>query len=104
MLGASQLLFDLFKNKNLEAYPDDVLRRHIQMAVAEAGPRGFRIKKMKVSNRHHIDGAVALAMACYEAVSSGGVDISIPVIIGNPYSANKHRPEDNVLPFPLRTG
>lgn len=103
MLSASQLLFDLFKNKNLEVYPDDVLRRHIQMAVAETGPRGFRIKKVKVSNRHHIDGAVALAMACHEAVASGGVDTSIPVIIKSPYKVETHKPEEAHLPFPLRS-
>lgn len=104
MLSASQLLFDLLKNKNLEAYPEEVLRKHIQMAVAEAGPRGFRIKKGKVNARHHIDGAVALAMACHEAVSSGGVDISIPVIIRSPYTVKTQIPlEETFIPYPLRT-
>jgi phage terminase large subunit-like protein len=103
MLSASQLLFDLFRNKNIEAYPDEVFRRHIQMAVAEATARGYRIKKGKTSSRHHVDGAVALAMAAHEAVSSGGVDISIPVVIRSPYSQTNVRPEDAVLPFPLRS-
>lgn len=104
MLAASQLLFDLLKGKNVEAYPDDVLRRHIQMAVAVTGPRGFRIVKNKVSARHHVDGAVALAMACHEAVSTGGVDISVPIVIRNPYAPKTIiSPEENNIPFPLRT-
>lgn len=86
MTSASQLLFDLFKNRNLEMYPLDDLRRHIQMAVAETTARGFRIVKNKVNKRHHIDGAIALAMACYEAVTNGGVDISIPVMLNSPFS------------------
>lgn len=102
MLSASQLLYDLFKNKNLEAYPDEVLRRHIQMAVAESGPRGFRLKKPKVNASHKIDGAVALAMACYDAVSIGGVDLSVPVIIKSPYRKDITNEEDKYLPFELR--
>jgi phage terminase large subunit-like protein len=86
MTAASQLMFELFKNRNLEAYPDDELRRQIQMAVAESNSRGFRIVRAKVSKRHHIDAAIALAMACYEAVTNGGVDTSIPLIIRSPYS------------------
>lgn len=102
MLEASQLLYDLFKTKNMEAYPDETLRKHIQMAVAEASARGFRIVKNKVSARHHIDGAVALAMACHGAVQGGGVDTSIPLIIKSPYT----RPYENAqkdLPWELQT-
>jgi hypothetical protein len=106
MTSASQLLYDLFKNKNFEAYQDDEYRRHIQMAVAETNSRGFRIVKNKVSRRHFIDAAIATAMAAYEAVNSGGVDISIPVIIASPFSdatAWGPEPEENKLPFELRT-
>ncbi len=104
MIAASQLLFDLLKNKNLEAYPDDTLRRHIQMAVAESNSRGFRIVKTKTSSKHHIDGSIALAMACHEAVSSGGVDLSIPVIIRSPYPdmAKLAQEANKDIPFPLR--
>jgi phage terminase large subunit-like protein len=106
MTAASQLLYDLFKNKNIEAYPDDELRRHIQMAVAETNSRGFRIVKSKVSKRHYIDGAVALAMAAYEAVNQGGVDISIPVVIESPFSdatAWNVPAEETKLPFALQS-
>jgi hypothetical protein len=105
MTAASQLLYELFKNNNLETYPDDDLRRHVQMAVAETTSRGFRIVKSRVSKRHQIDGAIALAMACFTAVNSGGVDISQPVIIASPYSdatAWGPEPEENKLPFALR--
>jgi phage terminase large subunit-like protein len=106
MTSASQLLYDLYKNKNFEAYHDDEYRRHIQMAVAETNSRGFRIVKNKVSRRHFIDAAIATAMAAYEAVNSGGVDISIPVVIASPYSdatAWGPVPEQAKLPFPLQT-
>lgn len=86
MTAASQLLYDLFKNNNLEAYPDETLKRQIQMAVAETTSRGFRIVKAKTTKRHHIDAAIALAMAAYDAVNNGGVDTSIPLIIRSPYS------------------
>jgi phage terminase large subunit-like protein len=86
MVMASQLLFDLLRNRNLEAYPADDLRRHLQMAVAETSARGFRIVKNKISKRHHIDGAVSLAMASYDAVSNGGADISVPVRLDSPFS------------------
>jgi len=102
MLEASQLLYDLFKNKNMQAYPDETLRKHIQMAVAEASSRGFRIVKNKVSARHHIDGAVALAMACHGAVQGGGVDTSIPLIIKSPFS-RVTEDEQRDLPWELRT-
>jgi phage terminase large subunit-like protein len=104
MTAASQLLYDLFKNNNLEAYPDDTLKRQIQMAVAETTSRGFRIVKTKMSKRHHIDAAIALAMACYEAVQNGGVDISIPVMIRSPYyDMTALEPEEDMsVPFELR--
>ncbi len=106
MTAASQLLYDLFKNKNFEAYPDEEYRRHIQMSVAETNSRGFRIVKNKVSKRHFIDAAVATAMASYASVNSGGVDISIPVVIESPFSdasAWNIGPAEQKLPFPLQS-
>jgi len=105
MTAASQLLYELMKARNLEAYPNNELRRHIQMAVAETTNRGFRIVKDKASKRHHIDGAIALAMAAYDAVSNGGVDVSQPIVIRSPYSdatAWEAEPE-NGIPFELRS-
>jgi len=86
LISGSQLLFELLKNRNVEAYPAPDLRKHVQMAVAKTTQRGFRIVKDKVSKRHHVDGAVALMMACYAAVSGGGVDISQPVVLASPFS------------------
>lgn len=104
MVKASQLLFDLLRNRNLEAYPADDLRKHLQMAVAETSNRGFRIVKGKVSKRHHVDGAVALAMAAYDAVENGGVDISIPVKLESPFSDMTVLKNTNQshIPFALR--
>ena len=105
MIAASQLLYDLLKNRNLEAYPDETIRRHIQMAVAESNSRGFRIVKTKTNAKHHIDAAIALAMACYAAVDSGGVDISIPLIIRSPYPDMQQLAAEynKDIPFELRT-
>lgn len=101
MTAASQLLFDLFKNRNIEMYPSAELRRHIQMAVAETTSQGFRIVKNKAQKKHHMDAAVALAMACYEAVSNGGVDISVPVVMTSPYSdMTDYGPKDITPTFP----
>lgn len=103
MTAASQLLFDLFKNRNVEMYPAEDLRKHLQMAVAETTSQGFRIVKNKVSKRHFVDGAVSMAMACYEAVSNGGVDISIPVMLSSPFSdMTVHSPRDVTVPFPFQ--
>lgn len=103
MTAASQLLFDLFKNRNIEMYKADDLRKHLQMAVAETTSQGFRIVKNKVSKRHFVDGAVSLAMSCYEAVSNGGVDISVPVTLNSPFSdMTVYKPKDLTVPFPFQ--
>lgn len=106
MVAASQLLFDLFKNRRIYSYYDEELFNHLRMAVAETTSRGFRIVKSKVSRRQKIDGAIALAMACYDSVQNGGVDISIPVIIRSPWEdrtawSNDYDQQD--IPFELRT-
>jgi phage terminase large subunit-like protein len=105
MTAASQLMFDLFKNRHMEMYHDDDIRRHLQLSVAETTAQGFRIVKNKISKRHHIDAAVALAMASYEAVSNGGVDISIPVVLSSPFSdMTDFGPKEDkpYIPFELR--
>jgi phage terminase large subunit-like protein len=106
MTSASQLLFELFKNNNMELYHDDVMRRHIQMAVAETTSRGFRIVRSKVSKKHQIDSAIALAMACYDAIKNGGVDVSQPLVIASPFSDATMwgtDPSQRDIPFALRS-
>ena len=104
MIAASGELYNRLKSRRLEAYEDADMRRHIQMSVAESTARGFRIVKSRVSKRHHIDGAIALAMAVYEAVINGGVDISIPVTIESPFSDMTIPTEKEMeLPFELRS-
>jgi hypothetical protein len=104
MTAASQALYDVLKFNTLEVYPDEELKRHVQMAVAEEAGRGFRIVKEK-NKRVHIDAAVALAMAVYTAIKGGGVDISHPVKIAYPFSDRGRitDPTQAKLPFPLRT-
>ena len=105
MTAASQLLYDLLKYRKYATYPDEEFRRHIQMAMAETTSKGFRIVKNKASRRTFVDGAIALAMAAYVAVTNGGIDISDPIIVESPYSdATDLRVLQNKdIPFELRT-
>lgn len=108
MTRASQMLYDLLRLKNFDAYPAPELRSHLQMSVATVTSRGFRIVKDKRTHRHHkIDGAIALAMACYAAVDSGGVNVSEVMRIESPFSDmtgwKESREEDKILPFALRS-
>lgn len=106
MTKASQVLYDLLRNRNLEAYPDDELRAHIQMAHARVTGRGFRIVKDPGKRKFKIDAAIALAMACYQAVSLGGVDVSEAIRIESPFSDVSYWPvtdtDQSKLPFALR--
>jgi hypothetical protein len=102
MVEASQTLYDTMRNSSFETYQDEEFRKHIQMSEAKTTTRGFRIVKPKISRKHHVDAAIALAMAVRTSVTSGGVDISIPVIIPNPYEDEKDIDEFDI-PFPLRT-
>ena len=88
MIAASQLLYDLFRDKKIEAYKDEEFRKHVQMARAEMTQNGFKISKSRTDRlkQHKDDAAIALAMASYEAITEGGVDISVPVIISSPFS------------------
>jgi hypothetical protein len=105
MTSASQLLYDLMRARNLEAYEDSDLRRHIQMSVAETTSRGFRIVKSKTSKVNHNDLAIALAMACHAAVSTGGADISVPITILSPYAETSTlgNRRNQLLPKELQT-
>jgi phage terminase large subunit-like protein len=66
---ASQNLFDLIEGRNLAVYPDDAMRLAVGRCVAIEGSRGWRIAKEKQS--HKIDVVIALAQACWAAISMG---------------------------------
>lgn len=106
MVAASQLLYDLFRDKKVETYQDEEFRKHIQMARAQMTPLGFKISKSRTDIRlqHNDDAAVALAMAAYEAITEGGVDISVPVVISSPFSDMQtiSQDENAWLPWQLR--
>lgn len=108
MTKASQNIYDLFKSQSYVSYYDEEFRRHLQMTVAETKGQGFRIVKTKTSERHKIDGAVALAIAAYQAILGGGVDTSEAIDIRAPFSdfteyTAKDDPSQKVLPFELRS-
>lgn len=113
MAAASTLLFDLLRGRKFMGYPDDEARTHLRNAVAKDTGRGFRIVKDPAiadnkAQRHTkpVDFAIALAMACYLAVESGGVDTSVPVVWASPFSDLSQlqllSPEEAALPFELR--
>lgn len=86
MIKASQSLYDVLKYNNLESYPDEELKRHIQMAVAEVTQGGFRLVKNKSNAQAHMDGAIATALSVYDAVNRAGAGVSQPLSIINPFS------------------
>ncbi len=59
-------LSDLILQGRLRPYFDAQLREHVLNAVALERPRGLRLDKESTSK--HIDGAVALSMACWAAL------------------------------------
>lgn len=66
---ASQNLFELIEHRNLAVYPDDAMRLAVSRCIAIEGSRGWRIAKEKQS--HKIDVVIALAQACWAAISMG---------------------------------
>jgi phage terminase large subunit-like protein len=70
LTAASQNLFEVIQGQNIVAYHDAGLRMALSRTIAIETPRGWRIGKDK--QVHKIDVVVALAMACYAAVSSQG--------------------------------
>ena len=70
---ASQNLFELIEHGNLVVYRDEAMRLAVSRCVAIEGSRGWRIAKEKQS--HKIDTVVALAMACWAAVSDANADM-----------------------------
>jgi len=115
MAAASQQLYELLRGKKFSTYPDDEAREHLRNAVAKDTGRGFRIVKdpvikndKKRRNSKPVDFAVALAMACYLAVESGGVDVSQPVVWPSPFGDVSAWPatlddQEKRLPLPLRS-
>ena len=69
LTSISQNLFELIEGQNLIVYPDAAMRLSVSHAVAVETSRGWRITKQTKS--HKIDVVVALAMACWAAVSMG---------------------------------
>jgi phage terminase large subunit-like protein len=70
LTAASQNLFEVIQGQNIVGYYDAGLRMALSRTIAIETPRGWRIGKDK--QVHKIDVVVALAMACYAAVSSQG--------------------------------
>ena len=69
---ASQNLFELITGRNLTVYPDPAMRLAVRRCVAIEGNRGWRLAKEKQS--HKIDIVVALAQACWAAVTGANAD------------------------------
>lgn len=66
MIPASQRFYQLIAEGNLAHNGDPVLKTHVENAIADQKPRGWRLSKPRGS-RLHIDAAIACAMASYRA-------------------------------------
>lgn len=112
MTGASETLYNLFKNQKLWVYPDVELREHMKHAQAEDKGKGFRIVKPRKAAVHHTDAAIALAMAAYMAYKTHGVDTSKDIKIEVPFADSSEWQDDQAktvheqkeLPPELREG
>jgi phage terminase large subunit-like protein len=85
MLSASSALYDALQYETLKAYPHPELRKHLRYAVAKPQGSGYRIVK-PTEGRQPVDGAIALAIAVFDAIAHGGVDISKEQTIKSPFS------------------
>ena len=106
MIAATSAFYELLRSRKLEIYHDDELRDHVRYASVEISNRGARLVKGKHA-KYPIDAAVALAMSCYWSVKFGGVDMSRPIRISNPFSdadvIPSVRAEEMALPPELRS-
>lgn len=68
MIAASQNLYQLVVEGKLAHNGDPVLKRHVENAVADQKPRGWRLTKPKGARRK-IDAAIACAIAAFRAQS-----------------------------------
>lgn len=107
MTNATSALFDVFRNKTLETYPDDECLKHVKNAIAVNSGRGYRLAKEKSrgeERRYHkpIDFTVALAMAIHDAIERGGSDVK-PIVVTAPFADMQSRPTQQMfLPYELR--
>lgn len=108
MVKASTALYEVIRFQVLSVYPDSELRNHIKFAAAKAHGSGFRIIKNPDMPRP-VDGAIAMAMAVYDAVQRGGEDTSEEQVIESPYSdctaysaEAREGGQEDWLPLPLR--
>lgn len=65
MVPASQTLYQLVTEKRIAHAGEPALRRHVENAIADRRPRGWRLSKS--NPRRKIDAAIALAIAAYRA-------------------------------------
>jgi len=86
MVRCSQALYDALKFDNIEAYPDEEWRKHIQMATAENSTRGFRIVKEKGNRKSHVDGAISTAMGVYDAIHRSEIYSGDEIRVHSPFA------------------
>ncbi len=67
MAPASQLAYELVRERRLLHGGDTVLTSHVLAAVAVESERGFRVKKAKTTRGRKIDAAVAMILAVQRA-------------------------------------
>lgn len=80
MTSATSTLYDLLQFRKIKFFQHEELRDHIRFSTAKPSGSSFRISRAE-EGRNPNDGCVALAIACYNAVSHGGHDTSQEITI-----------------------
>lgn len=88
MVKATQTFYDLLRYHKFFTYKDPEAKAHIMNTVTKSDGKGFRIIKGSRSSKAHkpIDYAVSTIMSTFLATESGGIDVTIPVVIASPFS------------------
>lgn len=76
MIPASQNLYQMVAEGRIAHDGDPTLKRHVENAVADQKPRGWRLTKPKGS-RKKIDAAIALAIAAHRAQTAAPPEPSV---------------------------
>jgi hypothetical protein len=106
MVKASQAFYVALQYNNIEAYPNEEWRKHIQMAVAENKGQGFRIVKDKGNRKAHVDGAISSAMGVWDAINRSDLVSTDEIRVNSPYSDTttwKQPTAESKLPFEFQS-
>ena len=87
LTAAGSNLYDLIKDRNLIAYPNDDIRRAVGHTVAVETPRGWRLAKEKTSHRIDVVAALSFgALFCVREAPRGDSSVTAADLRVIPYN------------------